>query len=211
MIRRDETREGGAHPESAPGSRLQGDQPAGLRTDRNRKPRRRPRIGRAITEVIAIILIAGGITVLGVGVVAPEQPERIYGEAKTAVVAIVDEVRATAFAELPIARQGVRGGIPELDRCDGTFTEMASYERDGVPPVWAAHNNCGGDVTLPWTIGEHVRIEGEGEVYVVVDIRDISKTWSSTDDLVGIGGELVLQTCYYGENLMKFTGLERVS
>ncbi len=138
---------------------------------------------------------------------APQAVEKTYGDVKTAVIQQVDQVRQDVFSELPSVALGVRGGIAELDRCDGTFTEMLSYERDGVPPVWAAHNNCGGDVTLGWETGQHIRIVGDEQVYEVIDIRYTSKIWSSTDDLVGLGGDLALQTCFYGEDRMKFVGL----
>ena len=79
-----------------------------------------------------------------------------------------------------------------------------------MPETAAAHNNCGGDVLLPWDEGQQIQIEGRDEVYEVIDIRYTSKIWASTDDLVGLQGDLALQTCFYGEDRMKFVGLEVV-
>jgi hypothetical protein len=76
--------------------------------------------------------------------------------------------------------------------------------------VWAAHNNCGGDVLLPWEEGQRIQFEGDDQVYEVVDIRYTPKIWASTSDLVGLGGELALQSCFYGEDRMKFIGLDPV-
>lgn len=91
---------------------------------------------------------------------------------------------------------------------------MLSYESEDAtwPPVFAAHNNCGGDVILSWKLSQEVFLEEAGEktVYRIVDIREIPKTWSTTADLKGLGGELALQTCLYGEDLMRFVGLEAV-
>lgn len=42
------------------------------------------------------------------------------------------------------------------------------------------------------------------------DVRNTPKVWPTIDDLVGIEGSFALQTCYYGEDRMKFIGLEPV-
>ncbi|WP_261167019.1 hypothetical protein [Microbacterium sp. Marseille-Q6965] len=167
------------------------------------------RRGRVITT-LGVVLIAAGAVMIGAYVTMPQQTERAYGELKTRVTDAVDDVREQVFDELPTVRIGAVGGISELDRCDGTFTVMTSYEREGVPETAAAHNSCGGDVVLTWDEGQRVRIEGRDETYEVVDIRYTSKIWSSTADLVGLGGEIALQTCFYGEDRMKFVGLAPV-
>ncbi|GAA3659642.1 hypothetical protein [Microbacterium marinilacus] len=167
--------------------------------------------GTYTMRVIGVLLLLAGAAVLAFQLFAPQQVEHAYGVVKTEVTKRVDDVREEVFEELPVVKLGVSGGIPELDRCDGTFTEMLSYEREGVPPVWAAHNNCGGDVALPWEIGQRIQVEGSDDVYEIVDIRLTSKIWSSTDDLVGLGGELALQTCFYGVDEMKFIGLTKVA
>lgn len=106
---------------------------------------------------------------------------------------------------------GVVGGQAELDLCDGTFTHTDLYGTT-QPPVWAAHNNCGGDVILPWETGQEIAVSLNGTVttYRVVETRDTPKKGATTADLAGIGGELLLQTCYYGENRMKFLALSPV-
>lgn len=158
------------------------------------------------------LLTWGGVIgiVLGVATVAgtalfPEEAERAYGIVQRDVGAF----RVGVLGEVPEAHLGASGGIAELDRCDGTFTEMLSYEHEGVPPIWAAHNNCGGDVALPWEVGQQVRIiqAGVEQMYVVTDVRITPKTWVTIDALVGLGGDFGLQTCFYGENRMKFVGL----
>ncbi|WP_454860953.1 hypothetical protein [Promicromonospora soli] len=88
---------------------------------------------------------------------------------------------------------------------------MKSYAHDDVPPVWAAHNSCDGDAILPWETGQNIRIEGSDQVYEIVDIRYTPKIWATTHDLVGLDGDLTLQTCFYGEDRMKFIGLRSVT
>ncbi|WP_156761558.1 hypothetical protein [Microbacterium karelineae] len=166
--------------------------------------------GGVVLGVLGAVLILGGGALLAGVALAPEQVEKGYGDIKVAIGSSVDKVQEEVFEELPTVTVGVEGGIPELDLCDGTFTIMTSYERDGVPETAAAHNNCGGDVLLPWEEGQRIRIDGRDEVYEVVDIRYTSKIWSSTDDLVGLQGEIALQSCFYGEDRMKFVGLEPV-
>ncbi|WP_460887937.1 hypothetical protein [Promicromonospora xylanilytica] len=167
-------------------------------------PRRR---GEAVVGLAGGLLVAAGGALTVGNLVAPQTVERAYGTVKTTTDAVVDTTRERVTGEIPTVRLGVSGGIPELDRCDGSFTEMTSYEHDDVPAVWAAHNTCGGDAVLPWETGQHLRVEGSDQVYEVVDIRHTSKVWSTTDDLVGLDGDLALQTCHYGEDRMKFIGL----
>lgn len=166
--------------------------------------------GNIVLGALGGVLIVGGAALLTGVMLAPEQVEKGYGDVKVAITSSVDQVQEEVFEELPTVSIGVTGGIPELDLCDGTFTVMTSYEREGVPETAAAHNNCGGDVLLSWEEGQRIRIDGRDEVYEVVDIRYTSKIWSSTDDLVGLQGEIALQSCFYGEDRMKFVGLAPV-
>ncbi|MTE24200.1 MULTISPECIES: hypothetical protein [Microbacterium] len=170
----------------------------------------RKRRGGIVLGALGGVLVLGGAAILAGVAFAPEQVERTYGAVKTSIDKTVDEVQEQVFEELPTVTIGVEGGLAELDRCDGTFTIMRSYEREGVPETGAAHNNCGGDVLLAWDEGQKIRIAGRDEVYEVVDIRYTSKIWSSTDDLVGLGGDIALQSCFYGEDRMKFVGLAPV-
>lgn len=177
------------------------------KTDQTRRSRRAGRLSTAVT-VIGCGLVVGGVAIGGLGLVAPATVERLYGEARQSIT----ELQTSITGELPRVRLGASGGIPELDRCDGTFTEMKSYEGTGrVPPVWAAHNACGGDVTLPWQIGQLVTIDDSGDTYEVVEVRDTAKRWVTTEALLDLKGDLALQTCYYGEERMKFVGLTLVT
>ena len=103
----------------------------------------------------------------------------------------------------------MKGGKRELDRCDGTFIEMGSYETEGLQPVYAAHNNCKGDVILPLNTGDIVEVKGRG-LHTITDIRYTKKTWSTTDDIMDMTGDFIVQSCFYGENRMKFMGLTPV-
>lgn len=172
----------------------------------------RKKLGGIILGALGGVLIVGGAGLLTAVALAPDAVEKTYGDLKTQVTGTVDKVQQDVFEELPTVKIGVEGGMPELDEAcaDDSFVIMSSYEREGVPETAAAHNNCGGDVLLPWEEGQRIQIEGRDEVYEVIDIRYTSKIWASTDDLVGLQGDLALQTCFYGEDRMKFVGLEVV-
>ncbi|WP_029150399.1 hypothetical protein [Microbacterium indicum] len=172
---------------------------------------RKRRGGWIITALGGVLVLAGAVVLAGV-IFAPDETERVYGSVKTEVDKTVTQVQEQVTGELPTVTIGVVGGKSQLDYCDGTFTVMTSYEREGVPTTAAAHNNCQGDVLLGWEDGQKINVVGggfDGE-YQVVDIRYTSKIWSSTDDLVGLQGALALQSCFYGEDRMKFVGLEPV-
>lgn len=160
--------------------------------------------GQLSLLVLSICLVVVGAALLGGSVFAPDFVARAAGSVKVEIDRQVHRILTPD--ELPVIRLGPEGSLIELDLCDGTFTEMVSYRMDGVPPLYAAHNNCGGDILLGWEIGERVRIEGSDTVYTVVEERHTPK-WSHIEKLVGMSGEIVLQTCYYGENRMRFLGL----
>lgn len=97
-----------------------------------------------------------------------------------------------------------------MNWCDGRFIEMKSYQISGVLPVYAAHNNCGGDIILNWELGDHVKIAGSETIYEVVEERH-TKKWGNVGSLRGAQGELLLQTCYYGQDRMRFLALAPVT
>lgn len=106
-----------------------------------------------------VALLGGGGILVGLAL-APEQLAHAYGMVKTAATKAVSDLREETFGELPTVTLGQTGDVEELDNCDGTFTEMTSYEGSDAPPVWAAHNGCQGDVLLPWELGQHIQVEG---------------------------------------------------
>ncbi|WP_425838329.1 hypothetical protein [Microbacterium sp. PA5] len=167
----------------------------------------RSRRGGRVLLVISVVLVVLGLVFSLASAFAPEAVDRVTGEAK---VTITTQLR-NLFApdDLPVIRLGDEGQIRDLDDCDGTFTEMVGYRLDGVPPLYAAHNFCGGDAILGWGIGERVRVEGSDTVYEVVEERRTVK-WADAHLLQGMQGEFLLQTCFYGQNLMRFVGLAPV-
>lgn len=170
------------------------------------KRRRRRIIGVWAMGVFAVLAAAATVVAL----LFPNTAERVYGDAQIFVGHVKNQASEIVLDQNPVAHLGVTGGLTQLNWCDGTFTHMQSYTREKVPPIWAAHNNCGGDVVLPLGLGDEIdliRADGSTETYTVVDIRETSKTWTTTEDLEGIDGDLALQSCYYGRNVMKFIGL----
>jgi len=175
-------------------------------SDETRLPMRRRRGGRVLL-VLSVVLVVLGLVFSLASAFAPEVVDRVTGEAK---VTIATQLR-NLFApdDLPVIRLGDEGEIRDLDDCDGSFREMVSYRLDGVPPLYAAHNFCGGDAILGWDIGQQVRVAGSDTVYEVVEERRTVK-WADAHLLQGMRGEFLLQTCFYGQNLMRFVGLEPV-
>lgn len=169
-------------------------------------PSRRRRGGRALL-VAALVLVAAGVALSLASALVPDVVDRVTGEAKVAVDTQLRRVLSPD--ELPVIRLGGEGGIRDLDHCDGTFTEMVSYRTDEVLPLFAAHNFCGGDAILGWEIGQRVRVAGSDTVYEVIAERRTVK-WADARLLRGMPGEFLLQTCFYGQNLMRFVALAPV-
>lgn len=183
-------------------------------TDQLPRHARRPaprgrKVRRVIGNVLGGAFMVAGAGILVLALTAPQTIERGYGEVRGAVNDVSASV-SVAQGVLPSVALGVQGGQDELDWCDGTFIEMVSYQSaEHVPPVYAAHNNCGGDVVLNWTAGTQLTIDGRLGTYEVVEVRNTEKHWVTTDELVGLQGELALQSCFYGENRMQFVGLKQ--
>ncbi len=175
------------------------------------------RLTRIVAGVLAgTALIAGGIATAAA--LWPNQVEQLYGAAHAAIAAAPQQFTST-FTGTPLPPPAVTlgrpGGIRQLDACDGTFTLMVDYAAATRPPVWAEHNHCGGDVLLPWRVGQRVRLTGGAAVsadglYEVVEIRYLPKNGGLLSGLDGMQGTVALQSCYYGVNRMKFVGLVRV-
>ncbi|MBD8519129.1 MULTISPECIES: hypothetical protein [unclassified Plantibacter] len=155
---------------------------------------------------MGVALIGAGLITVGIAVVDPQTVERTYGDIKITVA------RSLAGDAIPTVTLGQSGAETLLDRCDGTFSEMVDGHRDDVPPLWAAHNYCGGDIVLSWEIGQLVNVEVDGIIrqYRVAGTRDTAKYGVTSDALVGIPGDVLLQTCYYGRPQMHFVGLSIV-
>ena len=183
--------------------RVRSTEPSAERSTRT-PPGRRGRSGLLIASMALVVL---GMSALVASTVAPDAVDRVTGTVKVAVQKQFQQVFAPD--ELPHITLGGEGGIAQLDECDGRFTEMISYRLDGVPPLFAAHNNCGGDIILGWELGQRVRVTGSDIVYEVVEERHTPK-WSNVDVLVGMSGEFMVQTCFYGENRMRFLALAPV-
>lgn len=168
----------------------------------SRPPRRR--IGLLVPS---ILLVGVGAVLLAASVMVPDLVDKVTGDVKVSVLKHLGQVFAPD--DLPSIRLGAEGGMVELDRCDGSFTEMVSYRIDDVLPLFAAHNDCGGDVILGWDLGQRVMVDGSDVVYEVVEERHTPK-WSDVEELAGMSGEFMVQTCFYGENRMRFLSLAPV-
>lgn len=166
------------------------------------------RRSRSLLFGTAVAATMVGLFLTGATVLAPDAVDKATGNLKV----LVDKQVASWVApgELPMITLGGEGDMRDLDRCGGEFTEMVSYRADGVLPLYSAHNYCGGDIILTWDIGQRVRIAGSAIVYEVVEERHTPKS-SNADSLVGMAGEFMLQTCYYGEDRMRFLSLAPVA
>ena len=161
---------------------------------------------KRLLTVLAVLLILTGLGLIAGTLFFPDEAEKVAGEVRIATTQTIQKAKGQ---EHPVIRLGVKGGKRELDRCDGSFIEMASYETEGLQPVYAAHNVCKGEVVLPLEMGELVEVKGHG-LHVITDIRYTKKTWSTTNDIMDMTGDFIVQSCFYGENRMKFIGLTPV-
>lgn len=166
------------------------------------------RRARPALFALAIAMSALGLALTGATVVAPDAVDRVTGNLKVTVVGQLSDWFAPG--ELPTITLGGPGDTRDLDRCSGEFTEMISYRADGVLPLYSAHNSCGGDIILGWEIGQQVRVGGSDVIYEVVEERHTPKS-SNAASLVGMAGQFMVQTCYYGENRMRFLSLAPVT
>lgn len=149
---------------------------------------------------------AAGILLLMWQLLFPTHAERVIGEAKVTIQHAIHDVTTASSAEDLVVYLGPLGGMRELDWCDGRFIELDSYRITGVLPVYAAHNNCGGDIILSLELGDRVKVGNDGTVYQVVEERHTTK-YGNVGSLRGMTGELLLQTCFYGQNKMRFLAL----
>jgi hypothetical protein len=169
--------------------------------------RPRSRRVRRVLGIASALLVGMGLAVLAAGIVAPEMTERVAGTVKVAVQQATNDVTGTR----PTITLGGSGGRHALDTAGrGEFVEMTGYRREGVPPVYAAHNVRGGDVILGWSPGQRVDVRdaatGTITQHVFVEER-MTPRWGDSDQLVGMSGSIVLQTCLYGSSRMRFVSL----
>lgn len=169
----------------------------------------RPRRGVA-GIVLGTLAVTLGVLLLVLQALFPTQLERVVGEAQVAVASTVTDAVQEVSGTYPTITLGPPGGRREMNWCDGRFIEMESYRITDVLPVYAAHNNCGGAIILGWQIGDQVKIAGSDVLYEVVDERH-TKKWGNIASLRGMHGELLVQTCFFGQTNMRFLGLQPVA
>jgi len=174
-----------------------------------RPARRARRFGRA-AAILSLALVGGGSLALAIGeAVAPDAVEQLYGDA---VVTVYEAGQAITGTPATVTL-GLTGERSLLDRCDGTFSRIISYEAAGtMQPTWAAHNGCSGDAILPLEVGDTLVIAGGDApgLYEVVDSRKTGKAWTTIGEIEGMRGTFLLQTCLYGRPYMLFLGVERI-
>lgn len=181
-----------------------------LRLARRRQQRR--------TSVASVALIAMGAAALAVSVLDPGLTQQAVGQARHVAQAVelyAESADPVAGPALPTVRLGELGPETLLDVCDGRFPELEQYRVEAaLQPVYAAHNNCGGDIILTWSTGQHVTVigqDGQDGTYVVSDSRDVAKHGSTTSDVLGLNGDLLLQSCYWGQDTMRFVALTQAA
>ncbi|MCL2595925.1 MAG: hypothetical protein FWD83_10460, partial [Promicromonosporaceae bacterium] len=99
-------------------------------------------------------------------------------------------------------------GQGAIDQCGGGLTHWSEGSNVMGRPYYAIHNHCGGVPILSLQTGDRVLIQNVG-VFEVVDARDVQQG-QDTSALAGIGGAILLQTCYSSGNAMRVVGLTRI-
>lgn len=165
---------------------------------------------RRSATVVGLALILTGIASIGVQYSNPELADKISHNVKTTLIdKPVRQIKEEVFETHPTIHLNGSGGKYELDtakRGDWVFLDGYSHVT-GIPPIWAQHNNRGGDEILSWEVGQKFNVKGSGfdEVFIVVDTRDVYK-FGTVDQVKGMQGSIALQTCRYGENIIEFIG-----
>lgn len=179
--------------------------------EKNQKPNIR-------TTVLGMLLIVTGVALVVSVFVFPAQTNSAYYSLKNTIddnmfkITNPDEaaIKAKKNPEnLPTIILGDKGGAREVDSCSGAFVEMEAYRSGLDIPWYSAHNNCNGQNILPLQMGDEFLVEGQGK-YVVTDFKEEYKEGTFVSDLVGIKGEIILQTCYWNSDLMKIIAAEPV-
>lgn len=104
------------------------------------------------------------------------------------------------------------GGQDAIDACAGGLTAMQSSS--GGPfhevPYLVIHNYCGGQPILSLNVGDTVNLTSGGldGTYSVIGARDVNRG-DSTDVLAGLGGDVLLQTCYFNSTVMRVVVIAR--
>lgn len=161
--------------------------------------------------IVGTTLIMTGVALIMSVLLFPAQTNSTYYSIKSSIddslFKITNPDEAAMKAEenpenLPFIVLGGKGGDKEVDACSGAFTEMEAYRPGLDIPWYSAHNNCNGQDILSLQVGDEFIVEGQGK-YVVTDFKEEYKEGTFVSDLVGIKGDIILQTCYWNSNLMK--------
>lgn len=187
-----------------------------------RRRRSRKKRGRVFT-VVSVVSGVLGVSMIVAAYALPDVTEKVTGTVTMAVTGTYENVRSQLAAitgqpesaTIPNVELGAVGtGEAALDNAGWReFIELTDYRGVDIPPVFAAHNNHGGDILLNWEIGQRVHVTDENGdragVYEVAGDRFTPK-WGPVTQLAGMTGDLILQSCFYGEDRMRFVELTRV-
>jgi hypothetical protein len=100
-----------------------------------------------------------------------------------------------------------RGYQAELDQCQWVRMDVGA-----VAPIVGAHNFCHGDMVLAMQPGDLVAITGtdlDGD-YQVTGSRDAHAGDNAATATSGLTADLILQTCYWGDNGLRLVTLRQV-
>lgn len=166
--------------------------------------------GTWFSRILGTLLLALGAGVLGAITIFPEQTELVTGRA---VQVVREQVNRVQYGDTPSIKLGGEGwDIHDVDNAAyGEWILMRAYEVEpGLQPTYLAHNGSGGDLILPWELGQEVKVvlqDGTEQTMVVTDSRVISQWTSTTEDLLGLSGSILLQSCYYDQQTMRVVAL----
>ncbi|CAN5349865.1 hypothetical protein BH09ACT5_BH09ACT5_19930 [soil metagenome] len=144
---------------------------------------------------------------------AVELPTLALPAAEPAVEPVVETAAAAAPAPAPASWSiGISafGWQNELDACQWVLMDMVA----SVPlPIVAAHNYCGGGIVLEMQVGDTVTLGGYGYdgTYVVTGDRDAWSGGDAAEAIAGMGGDVILQTCYWDDDgTERLVSLQRI-
>ncbi|MBC7591068.1 MAG: hypothetical protein H7226_08515 [Salinibacterium sp.] len=180
---------------------------------------RRMTLARVIPASMAALAVAAGLGYLA-GATPAAPPTAVQDSSATAPAASADPDLATPPAAIlpqPATEAPAPLSPPPVLAVTGTQQWSIDIDTTGYQaeiddclwvrmdlgvhaPVVGAHNYCGGDVILGMAIGDSVTLSGVGldGAYTVVSSRDARAGDNAHVATDGLGGTVILQTCYWG-------------
>ena len=155
------------------------------------------------------LTLAAVTAVGGVAFVTPPAIAAPYISAATAFAGMSPDELAYAGPASYYTYVANTGDQDAVNECAGGLTYFPTVSNFIGKPYYPIHNECGGRPILFLEQGDLAVIRGI-EVFRVVSMRDVSRG-DTANELVGLDGDIFLQTCHDTGELMRVVGLVKAA